>query len=176
MANHIFLAVSLDGYIADRNNSVDWLAIYPQEQGDDAPFTLFMDTVDAVVMGRNTFEAVLQFGVWPYTKPVFVLSKTLHHVHETMADKVTLTREEPSFLLRTLRQNGYNEIYIDGGKVVQSFMEKGLIDSMTLTHIPIVLGGGVPLFGALPKPQKFEHVHTQILTGGLVMSGYMRIR
>ncbi len=176
MANHVFMAMSLDGYIADKNNSVDWLNAYPQEEGAQAPFAVFMDNMDAIIMGRKTFETVHSFGVWPYTKPVIVLSKTLQSLPQGYEDKASISSESIKDLLLNAFRKGYKELYVDGGSVVRSFLEMDFIDSMTITHVPIVLGGGVSLFGELTEPLRFSHVHTQELAGGLVMSGYMRKR
>ncbi len=176
MANHIFLGMSLDGYIADKNNSVDWLSAYPQEQGPDSAFALFMDNMDAIIMGRNTFELVHSFGQWPYTKPVIVMSQSLEALPSGYEQKATLSKESVKDTLLNAFRKGYHELYIDGGKLVQSFLQLDMIDSMTLTQVPEILGGGISLFGDLDEPLKFKHIHTQILEGGLVMSGYMRKR
>ncbi len=176
MANHIFMGMSLDGYIADKNNSVEWLNAYPQEEGPEAPFTLFMENMDAIIMGRNTFEMVHSFGVWPYTKPVIVMSSTLTSLPQGYEGKANLSHDSVKDVLLNAFRKGYKELYIDGGKVVQSFLALDLIDSMTITQVPVLLGGGVSLFEELPGALKFNHIHTQVLDGGLVMSGYMRKR
>ncbi len=176
MANHIFMGISLDGYIADKNNSVDWLSAYPQEHGPDSAFAKFIENMDAIIMGRNTFETVHSFGVWPYTKPVIVMSQSLNALPDGYDGKAKLSKHNVKDVLLNAFRKGYNELYIDGGKVVQSFMQLDLIDSMTLTLIPEILGGGISLFGELDAPLKFNHVHTEVLDGGLVMNGYMRKR
>ncbi len=176
MANHIFVGMSLDGYIADKNGGVEWLNAYPQQEGPDAPFTVFMENMDAIVMGRKTFETVYSFGVWPYTKPVIVMSSTLQSLPEEFEGKATVTSDGIKDVLLNAFRKGYKELYIDGASLVQSFLKMDFIDSMTLTTVPIVLGEGISLFGQLPEPIRFSHVHTQELDGGLIMSGYMRKR
>ncbi len=176
MLNHVFVAISLDGYIADAQNSVEWLNAYPQPSGEDSPFQVFMHSMDAMIMGRRTFEMVHSFGQWPYTIPVWVMSKSLACLPEGYAQKVTLCSENIEDVLQKAQEHGFENIYIDGGRLIQSFLQKDLIDSLTLTHIPILLGGGISLFGELMQPLEFEHMHTQTLTGGLVMSGYIRKR
>ncbi len=176
MGNHIFMGISIDGYIADKNKSVAWLEAYPQEQGTESTFNMFLENMDAIIMGRHTFEMVHSFGQWPYTKPVIVLSQSLEALPSGYEGKATLSKESVKDVLLSAFRKGYNELYIDGGKVVQSFMQLDLIDSMTLTQVPEVLGGGVALFGELDASLKFKHIHTQVLDGGLVMSGYMRKR
>ncbi len=176
MANHIFMGMSLDGYIADKNNSVSWLNEYPQDTSPEAPFTLFMESMDAIIMGRGTFEMVHSMGLWPYTKPVIVMSTSLHALPSGYEGKATLSQDTIKDALLNALRKGYQELYIDGGKLVQSFLKKDFIDSMTITLLPIILGGGIPLFGPLVEPLKFTHIHSQTLPGGLVMSGYMRKR
>ncbi len=176
MANHIFMGISLDGYVADKNNSVEWLNAYPQEQGPKSHFSLFMESMDAIIMGRATFEMVHSFGVWPYTKPVVVLSKSLTSLPPEYEGKASLCADDIKDVLLNTFRKGYKELYIDGGAVVRSFLAMDFIDSMTLTQVPVLLGGGVSLFGELAEPLKFTHVHTEVLDGGLVMSGYMRKR
>ncbi len=176
MANHVFMGMSLDGYVADKNNSVEWLNAYPQEDGPESHFSLFMDNMDAIIMGRNTFETVHSFGVWPYTKPVIVLSKSLESLPQGYEGKASLSKEDVKDVLLSAFRKGYKELYIDGGAVVRSFLALDLIDSMTLTQVPLLLGGGVSLFGDMDATMKFTHIHTQVLDGGLVLSGYMRQR
>ncbi len=176
MPNHVFVGMSLDGYIADADNSVQWLNDYPQEMGADSHFSNFMESMDALIMGRRTFEAVCSFGQWPYTKPVMVLSKSLQELAPQYAGKAVLCPESIEGVLAKAHGLGYENLYIDGGQLIQSFLQKDFIDSLTITTIPIVLGGGIALFGNLIAPLRFEHIHTEILSGGLVMSGYMRTR
>ncbi len=123
MSNIVYIATSLDGYIAGPNNEMDWLHQVPNPDGSDFGFANFMANVDALVMGRNTFEMVLSFGVeWPYNKPVFVLSNTLKSVPEGYQDKVFLVQGALPTVVEQLHQQGYQHLYIDGGKTVQSFL------------------------------------------------------
>ncbi len=176
MLKHVFVAISLDGYIADAQNGVEWLNAYPQDLGENSAFNVFMGSMDALIMGRNTFEAVHSFQQWPYTIPVWVMSKTLASLPEGYNGKATLCSDNIEVTLKKASEQGFKNLYIDGGRLVQSFLQKDLIDSITLTRIPIILGGGVPLFGELAQTSTFEHIHTQVLEGGLVMSGYARVR
>lgn len=169
-ANHVFIAVSLDGFIADAQGRVDWLNDIPNPEGPDYGYTPCIEKIDAIVMGRLTFETVMSFGAWSYTKPVIVLSKTLKELPQGLSGKVSLSSDEIEPLLVKLHDKGYLNLYIDGGRVIQSFLQRDLIDEMCITHIPILLGGGIPLFGSLEKPMKFEHATTKILGQGLVSS------
>ena len=172
MANYIYIATSLDGYIASEDGGLEWLTEFPNPTNSDYGFNDFMQRVDALVMGRNTYEKVLSFGQWPYTKKVFVLSNNLKEIPEELADKVEIISGDIKAVTADLNKKGYVNLYIDGGKVIQSFLKEGLIDEMIITRIPILLGAGIPLFGKLDKPVQFDQVETEILDDLLVKSHY----
>ncbi len=177
MSNIVYIATSLDGYIADIHGELDWLHAVPNPEGDDCGFAAFMEAIDALLMGRTTYEVVSGFDIpWPYSKPVFVLSTTLKEVPDKLKDKVEIINGSIEEVLSTMNGKGFNKLYIDGGRTIQSLMEKDLIDELILTRIPVVLGGGVPLFGKLNKQQWFEHVETTIHIEQLVQSHYRRKR
>ncbi|EGU53007.1 deaminase-reductase domain-containing protein [Vibrio orientalis CIP 102891 = ATCC 33934] len=175
MANIVFIATSLDGYIADKNGGLDWLQSVPNPDNIDMGFAALMARVDALVMGRNTLDVVLSFGVeWPYSKPVFVLSNTLTQVPDGYEDKVFLVKGELKEIVQNLNEQGYNDLYIDGGKTIQSFLKEGLIDEMSITTMPVLLGGGSPLFGELDMMQSFKLVESQIHLDAIVQTTYHR--
>ncbi len=179
MKNHVFIAISLDGYIADAQGSVEWLNNLTFEntnnsQAVEDAFTNFMQCIDAVIMGRKTFETIKSFDTWIYNKPVIVMSTTLRHLENKFADKVRICHECIDVLLTRLESEGFRNLYVDGGKLIQSFLQKDLIDSMTITKVPVLLGSGIPLFGSLPQMLTFEHEKTKILPGGFVVDTYVR--
>ena len=175
MSNIVYIGVSIDGYIADRDGGLDWLQSVPNLDNDDFGFTGFIESIDALVMGRNTFETVVGFGgEWPYTKKVFVLSKTLLSLPPRYEGKAEIIKGTPSQITKTLNSKGYKNLYIDGGKTIQSFLLDDLIDEMIITRIPILLGGGTPLFGNLPRHLIFDHISTRVLLNELVLSHYKR--
>lgn len=175
MANIVFIATSLDGYIADKNGGLDWLQSVPNPDNIDMGFGPLMERVDALVMGRNTLDVVLSFGVeWPYSKPVFVLSNTLTQVPAGYEDKVFLVKGELKNIVQNLNEKGYKDLYIDGGKTIQSFLKEDLIDEMSITTIPVLLGGGSPLFGELGKMQSFKLVESQVHLDAIVQTTYQR--
>lgn len=176
MVVYVYVATSLDGFIAASDGGVDWLMEVPNPDGSDFGFGEFMRGVDALVMGRNTFEMVLGFGSWPYHKPVFVLSSTLREIPETLAGKAEIVRGPLDELLRRLAERGFRNLYVDGGQVIQSFLAEDRVDELIITRVPIVLGEGIPLFGHMPRRLKFEHRKTEVLAGTLVKSHYLRIR
>jgi dihydrofolate reductase len=171
----IYIAASLDNYIAGPGGSLDWLNEIPNPEQSDFGFGEFLQRVDAIVMGRNTFETVLGFEPWPYQKPVFVLSRTLAGLPEKVAGKAELIRGEPTEVVAALNARGYQNLYIDGGRTIQGFLEADLIDEMVITRVPILLGGGIPLFGRLPNELNFRLVSTERLNDTLVKSIYHRL-
>jgi dihydrofolate reductase len=174
--NVVYIGTSLDGHIADKNGGIDWLSCIPNPDHSDFGFADFMSGMDALVMGRNTFETVLSFdGPWPYAKHVFVLSNTLKEVPEKVKDKATVVSGDLKTVVTSINENGYKKLYIDGGKTIQSFLREDLIDEMIITTIPVVLGSGTPLFNNLDKPIHFDLVDTEILLGQMVKHHYRRI-
>ena len=175
MANFVYIGTSLDGYIADSNGGLEWLDSTPNPDNLDFGFAEFMGRVDALVMGRNTFDTVCGFGGdWPYEKPVFVLSRSLESIPEKYRGKAEIVRGDLADIERNLHEKGFKNLYIDGGKTIQSFLKEDRIEEMIITTIPILLGGGASLFGDLPKPLAFEFVNSEVLLNALVKTTYRR--
>lgn len=175
--NSVFIATSLDGYIADQNGGIDWLHAIPNPEGIDMGYNEFTSRIDALVMGRKTFETVCGFGTdWPYQKPVFVLSNTLTTIPEKLKDRVELVQGPIAPLLKNLHQRKFFRLYIDGGRTIQSFLEEDQIDEMVITTIPFLLGGGIPLFGSMSGKLKFKCVDSKIYLGKIVQNTYWRDR
>lgn len=177
ITGHVFIATSLDGFVARKSGELDWL-MKQETAGEDHGYDAFMASVDGLVMGRGSFETVLTFEEWPYEKPVVVMSQTLSQddVPPAIVDRVTLTRLDPAGVMAMLDGQGWRRVYIDGGKVVQSFLRDGLIADMVLTRIPILLGDGLPLFGALDRDVDCEHLGTRTFPSGLVTSRYRIVK
>lgn len=171
----VFVGASLDGFIARIDGSIDWLhqsqaAVPP---GEDFGFAEFIGSVDALVMGRSTFEQVLTFDEWPYgALPVVVMSRTLGALPAGAPATVSLSGEAPADLVARLSAAGARHLYIDGGRTIQSFLATGLIDELTITVLPILLGAGRPLFGPLPADVHLTHVGTQVYDCGFVQHHY----
>ena len=173
--NTVFIATSLDGYIADPNGNIDWLHEILNPDGIDMGFMVIQDRVDALLMGRTTYETVLSFGVeWPYQKPVFVLSSKLKEVPANLKDKVFLVSGPIPEVVREINSRGYHKLYVDGGRVIRSLMELDLIDELIVSTIPIVLGGGTPLYPELAALQRFELVESKVYLGQIVQSHYRK--
>ena len=176
MANYVYIATSLDGFIATSDGGIDWLMETSNPDKSDYGYADFMDNIDALVMGRNTFDKVLTFGEWSYAKPVFVLSNTLTEVPESVVGKAEIVNGDIKQLIHKLNQQGYKNLYIDGGKAIQSFLKEGLIDEMIITRIPVLLGKGIPLFGEIDYSLKFKHIKTEVFNNTFVKSHYVRNR
>jgi dihydrofolate reductase len=174
--NSVFIGCSLDGFIAYRNDALDWLDTVPNPEKEDGGYHSFMNRIDALVMGRRTFEVVLGFGEWPYSKPVFVLSNSIKEVPVHLRGKAELLNGSLKEVLNTLHRKGFKRLYIDGGQTVQAFLNEDLIDELIITRLPVVLGDGVPLFGMLKDMLWFEHKSTRVYSGHLVQSHYARKR
>lgn len=166
----VYIAVSLDGFIARKNGDIDWLT--GGESGEDYGYADFMSTVDHVVMGRNTFEKVLSFGGWHYEKKVIVLTSRDLTLAPELSDKAEALHVSPRELIHELEQRGVRHIYLDGGVTVQRFLRERLVDEMTITTIPILIGEGLPLFGALEKDVKLELLKSQSFKNGFVQNKY----
>lgn len=173
--NIVFIATSIDGYIADKDGGLSYLEMVPNPEQIDMGYGKLMERIDALVMGRNTYEMVLSFGIeWPYTKPIYVLSNSLTEVPEKLIGKVELVKGSLQKVLAIIHSKGHHSLYIDGGKTIQQFLSADLIDEMILTTIPILLGGGVPLFADLPKSLEFELKESEVFLGELVQRTYAR--
>jgi dihydrofolate reductase len=175
--NCVFIARSIDGYIADKDGQIDWLHSIPNPENLDMGYNKFIEKIDAIVMGRKTFEVVCSFDIpWPYTKPVFVVSNTLKTLSEEHEDKVEIVNGSLSEVLEYIHGKVHAKLYIDGGTLIQSFLKEDLIDEMTITTIPVLLGGGSSLFGELQKPMEFEHVKLEVFLNAVVQDVYSRKR
>jgi dihydrofolate reductase len=175
MTNIVFIATSLDGYIADKQGKLDWLHSVPNPNNIDTGFFALMKRIDGLLMGRNTLEAVLSFDCdWPYTKPVFVLSNTMTKVPHGYEGKVSLVKGELKDIIAELNAKGFNDLYIDGGVTIQNCLKDDLIDEMVITRYPILLGGGAPLFGELKQPLNFKVTKNEVVLDTLIQTTYVR--
>lgn len=173
--NIVFIAKSLDGYIAGKNGEIDWLNAIPNPENIDMGYYSLMEEIDAIVMGRTTFQTVCSFDIdWPYSKHVFVLSNSLNELPENLEGKVTLINGNLKDILNNIHEKGYYNLYIDGGKTVQNFLKEDLIHELRITTIPILLGDGISLFDLLPNAMEFNHLKTEVFLDQIVQSHYER--
>ncbi len=169
MKASVFIGTSVDGFIARTNGDLDFL---PPGGGEPHGYAEFMNTVDALVIGRKTFETVLAFDAWPYDlKPVFVLST--HKLAAAPAGAVVEHMSgEPSEIVARLDARGLRHVYVDGGVTIQRFLRAGLIQRLIITRVPVLIGDGIPLFGTLPHDIRLRHIATRYYPSGLVQSEY----
>jgi len=170
----VFIATSLDGFIAKADGDIQWLVTIPApDTEEDYGFQAFFDSVDALVMGRKTYEVALTFAEWPYAgKRVIVLSHGEPPVPERLIGQVEFMAGTPSELVHKLEGEGIKHAYIDGGKTIQGFLSAGLINEMTITTIPILLGEGIPLFGYLKREIKLDLLDSKWFANGFVKNRY----
>lgn len=171
----VFIAQSLDGYIADKNGGLDWLQSIPNPENIDMGYEELINRIDAIIMGRKTFETVLSFGIeWPYPKPVYVLSNTLNSAPQVLNGKVEIINGDLKENLKKLSAKNHSTLYLDGGTTITSFLKEDLVDELIITTIPVLLGGGSPLFSELPELMKFDHKETKVYLDQIVQSKYLR--
>ncbi len=169
MKASVFIGTSLDGFIARADGSIDWL---PTGGGEEHGYEAFIASVDALVIGRKTYETVLGFDAWPYgDKPVFVLS-TRPLAPPPPGAKVERMSGPPAEIVRQLDARGVQHAYVDGGVTIQGFLRAGLIQRLIITRVPVLIGEGTPLFGPLPGDVALQHIATRQYQSGLVQSEY----
>jgi len=165
----VFIGISVDGFIARRNGELDFL---PAGGGEPHGYDEFMRSVDALVIGRKTFETVLSFDKWPYgEKPVFVLS-TRSLAPAPAGAVVEHLSGEPVEIVSRLEARGIRHAYVDGGITIQRFLRAGLIQHLIITRVPVLIGDGIPLFGSLPHDVHLRHIATRHYPSGLVQTEY----
>jgi dihydrofolate reductase len=167
----VFIGISVDGFIARVNGDLDFL---PPGGGEEHGYQEFMASVDALVIGRNTFDKVLTFDQWPYgTKPVIVLSTRPIDSPADPEAVVERMQGSPQDVAARLASRGARHLYVDGGITIQRFLQAGLIQRLIITRVPVLIGSGIPLFGALPRDITLRHVATRQYQSGLVQSEYL---
>lgn len=170
----VYIATSLDGFIARDGGDIDWL-LKASDSEDDYGYAAFMASVDTLVMGRKTFQTVLSFGEWPYAgKRVVVLSRTLTRaeIPEQLSAAVEVHAGPVEALVSDLGKTGAKRLYVDGGQAIQSFLKAGRLNRLTVTRVPVLIGSGVPLFGELPEDIQLVHQSTSVFQNGFVQSTY----
>ena len=172
----VFIACSLDGFIARPDGDIGWLneASAGLPEGEDCGYGAFMADVDAIVMGRKTFEQVLSFeGAWPYgSTPLVVLSRRPLEIPERLAGSVSQDAGAPEAIAARLAARGARKLYVDGGRTVQAFLAAGPVDEITVTLIPVLLGAGIPLFGPLERDLGLTLVSSRAYEVGFVQLVY----
>jgi dihydrofolate reductase len=170
MTVSVFIATSVDGFIARPNGDLDWLP----EDAEPHGYNEFIAGVDAIVIGRKTFETVLAFPAWPYgDKRVVVLSSRPVDLSAAVGGIAEQMSGSPAEIVARLAASGAHHLYVDGGVTIQGFLRAGLIQRLIVTRVPVLLGAGIPLFGSLPRDVRLRHVATRYYPSGLVQSEYL---
>lgn len=172
-----YIATSVDGFIARNDGGLDWLEReeWADPDGSDYGFKSFMSSLDAMIMGKNTFLKILDIGQWIYGDlPVFVASNSLRdsEIPEHLKTKVSLINGSATEMAAQLKSRGKTSVYIDGGKLLQSFIREGVLDELIVTKMPILIGSGIPLFGDLGADVKVNHISTDTYKSGVTQSRY----
>ena len=175
MKTSVYIGTSLDGFIARKDGDIEWLTRFGDDEAIKA-YEEFIRRIDAIVIGRGTFEKILTFPSWPYETKAFVLSNSIKELPAMAKQKAALISMKPKKVLEHLFAEGFSNIYIDGGKVIQSFLKEDLIDELIISKVPVLIGDGIPLFGHLNSDLQFDHINTQVQLNGLVRSYYERHR
>lgn len=164
----VFIGTSVDGFIARPNGDLSWLTSRGEAAGD-AGYSDFSARIDTLLIGRNTYDVALSFSGWVYEgKRVLVLSRTLA---VDVDDRITVVRDLAE-AERTLADVGARGVYIDGGKTIQTCLAAGLVDELTVSQVPVLIGDGARLFGPVPSDIDLTHVATRVLGGGMVQTTY----
>jgi dihydrofolate reductase len=169
MRASVFVGVSVDGFMARTDGALDFL---PPGGGEPHGYDEFMASVDALVIGRKTYETVLAFDQWPYgQKPVFVMSA--HALASAPSGAIVEhVSTSPADVASDLSARGIGHVYVDGGITIQGFLRAGLVQRLIVTRVPVLIGTGIPLFGATPHDIMLRHVATRSYASGLVQSEY----
>lgn len=166
----VFVGTSLDGFIARPNGALDFL---PPGGGEPHGYDEFITSVDALVIGSKTFETVLTFPTWPYgNRRVVVLSSRPLDFTAVRGGVVEQMAGSPTEIVAKLAASGTRHVYVDGGVTIQRFLRAGLVQRITITRVPVLIGDGIPLFGSLPHDVQLRHIATQPYASGLVKSEY----
>lgn len=178
----VYIATSMDGFIATKDGSVDWLHTAGNADADmgdhsDMGFREFMESVDCLIMGRATMEVISRFDLtpeqWPYGETrIIVLSNSLKRPPDNLESKVEIYSGYLRQLVATLESEGFSHAYIDGGKTIQSFLDLKLIDEMVLTHAPVILGEGIPLFDKTTQRVSLENASAVAFPNNFVQLRY----
>ncbi len=170
---HVFIATSLDGFIARKDGDLDWL-MQRDDPSEDHGYNAFIADKDMIVMGRGTYEKALSFDAWYYDRPVLVVSRQLAGtaVPEALKGKVRFTDAAPHEIMGELASQNVQRIYVDGGQLVQSFLRDGLVTDLVITSVPVLIGQGLPLFGSLPADIGLKLLASRSFPSGLVQSTY----
>lgn len=169
MTVSVFVGTSLDGFIARPTGAFDFL---PADGGEPRGYQEFIATIDAIVIGRKTFEVVRAMKEWPYEYMRVVVLSSRALDFSGARGQVEQMAGPPAEIVAKLEASGAQHLYVDGGITIQRFLRAGLVNRLIITRVPVLIGEGIPLFGSLPHDVKLRHVATRSYGSGLVTSEY----
>jgi dihydrofolate reductase len=166
-----YVAASLDGFIATPDGGIEWLKPY-ESAGEDYGYAEFYASVDAVLLGRRTYEQCLAFPEWPYPgKPCWIFSRTLSDMSEAA---VRFTSESPSTAMKYVAAEGVRRAWLVGGAALAgAFRAERLISEYIVSVIPIVLGAGVPLFSGPGPVETLRLMNLRPYANGVLQLRYL---
>ncbi|MBL1177292.1 dihydrofolate reductase family protein [Pantanalinema sp. GBBB05] len=169
-----YVAISLDGYIATLDGGIDWLPPLDSEN-EDFGYAEFYATIDGLIMGRHTYEKVLELGEWMYAdKPCWICS---HQSVVVERSEVILTDKQPKELVTELETQQLKRVWlVGGGQLASSFRREGLISEYIVTVIPVILGEGIPFLIPSPPQEQLRLIDCKPYTQGAVLLQYVRDR
>ena len=177
----VYIATSADGYIATLDGGVDWLQTAGNMEADmgseDLGYQFFMESVDCMIMGRKCMEMISSMNLapeqWPYGDAhIVVLSNSIKESPENLRGKVEMYSGDIRDLINELEQKGLEHAYIDGGSTITAFLNLQLINEMTITQVPVLLGEGVPLFGKIDSVINLENAEASAYPNGYIQIKY----
>jgi len=165
----VFVGISVDGFMARPDGGLDFL---PPGGGEPHGYDEFIATVDALVIGRKTYETALAFDEWPYADKLVVVLSSRAIASAPATGRVERMSGAPTQIVDQLAARGVQHVYVDGGLTIQGFLRAGLVQRLTITRVPVLIGSGVSLFGELSHDIALRHIATRQYTNGLVKSEY----
>ena len=171
----LFIATTLDGFIARENGSLDWLHSFPNPDQLDYGYHAFLSSVDTIVMGRKTYEEILSFGIdWPYEEFSTYIVTSDEKYKVTTKNTFTVSKMAEEVLSDIKAKSDKGVWLVGGGTLITSFLNLGAIDEMTLSSIPIILWKGIRLFPNEPKEAQFKLTGHEVFETGVVNLVYTK--
>lgn len=172
----LYIAASLDGYIARPDGDLDWLVQYPAPAGAEYGYQDFTDSVDTIIMGNGTYQEILTMNIdWPYKdKSTYVLSRYTTNL-PPKENVVYITDNVIEAIHQIKHQKGKDIWLMGGGQTITLLLNHDLVDEMQICYIPLILGEGIPLFPNKPKESQWKLMGSTAYDSGILKVDYRRI-
>ncbi|PXV61111.1 dihydrofolate reductase [Dysgonomonas alginatilytica] len=172
----LYIASSIDGYIASLDGDLDWLTEFPNPQQLDYGYKDFFESIDTVIMGGKTYRDILAMDVvWPYKdKETYIVTR---HAGSKTEPNIHFLNENIIETISELKSKQGKDIWlVGGGELVSMFLNSDIIDNMIITYIPIILGDGIPLFPKMKKESQWQLLNSQSYNNGVLCIDYQKIK